>query len=263
MFAIIHEAKVSNMEQPSPIATGKTEDQEAVVADRLDFRGGPTVSVAVLLPLVQSLQTLEPGQAVELKTDAFEGLHADVMAWGRLAGHQVQHVQPPNSNQEEQATTTTPEYSQYIIVKGTSQQQQEEHQHQHHVAIIISKPGLDELLGPLGFAVAAACAGWKVSLYFLGPGVRVLRRNFRGQLPGLWAPFSGWARRGMDRMGHAPPAAKLDALQLPPFGAALYACHPSLRVFGVKERDLRDGVILAEYATFLEVVKDADQVLYP
>ena len=128
------------------------------------------------------------------------------------------------------------------------------------MAIIISKDSLEELLGPLGFALAGACSGMEVSLYFMGPATRVLKKNFKGALSGLWKPFSFFARRAMDKMGHAPPAEKLDALQH--LGAKLYVCHPSMRVFGVQESQLRNGVVLAEYATFLEVMKDANVSLY-
>jgi hypothetical protein len=55
-------------------------------------------------------------------------------------------------------------------------------------AIVISDPGLEELLSPLGFALAAAFAGGSVSIYFQGPAVRVLARSFSGKLP-------GWKRR--------------------------------------------------------------------
>jgi len=85
------------------------------------------------------------------------------------------------------------------------------------VAVIISKDTLEELLSPLGFALAGACAGMEVVLYFQGPGVRVLDRRFLGTLSSmLWKPFSRFARRGMASMGHAPPAAKLDLLQRQP-----------------------------------------------
>ena len=64
-------------------------------------------------------------------------------------------------------------------------------------------------------------------------------------------------------MGHDAPSEKLA--QLHRLGADLNACHPSLDVFHVKMSDLAfsDDVVLAEYVTFLEVMKDVTLKLYP
>ena len=63
-------------------------------------------------------------------------------------------------------------------------------------ATTISAPGLEELLSPLGFALAAALEGTGVSLYFQGPAVRVLVKGFTQKLHGPGQSFSRFARPG-------------------------------------------------------------------
>ena len=72
----------------------------------------------------------------------------------------------------------------------------------------------------------------------------LLHRKFKRRLSGFWAPFSCFARAGMADMGHDAPSEKL--------------AH-------VKMSDLAfsDDVVLAEYVTFLEVMKDVTLKLYP
>ena len=77
-------------------------------------------------------------------------------------------------------------------------------QRQGKLAMVISDPGLEQLLSPLGFALAAALEGIDVHLYVQGPAVRLLTRGFRERLPGLKRPFSRFARAGLDRAGHVP-----------------------------------------------------------
>ena len=131
------------------------------------------------------------------------------------------------------------------------------------VAMIISRDGLVDLLGPLGFAITEAACDFDVSIYFMGPGVKVLHRNYKGLLPGLWAPFSRFARKGMEGMGHVSAKDKLE--QLRSTGATFYVCHPSLVAMNIKLSSLsyQDEIILAEYAAFLEVMKNAAIALCP
>jgi len=145
----------------------------------MDFRGGSTtVSVAVLLPLYQAMKTMESART---SRGAENGLvrrtprgHCGL---GPSRG-------PRNSTYSARIAggRRNRSYNRYIIVKAIDENPTapSPQQEQHHLAIVISKPGLEELLSPLGFALAGACAGWNVSIYFQGPAVSVLQTNFRG-----------------------------------------------------------------------------------
>jgi predicted peroxiredoxin len=127
--------------------------------------------------------------------------------------------------------------------------------------MVISNDGLEELLSPLGFALAAALEGIDVSLYVQGPAVRVLARGFRPKLKGWSRPFSRFAAAQMTKSGHIPAQAKFR--QLHNLGAHMYMCGPSMEHFKVKPEDLiLDDVALVEYLTFMAVMEEADIQLF-
>ena len=128
-------------------------------------------------------------------------------------------------------------------------------------AAVISNPGLEELLSPLAFALAAALEGMDVSLYFQGPAVRVLRRGFVAKLSGPSRPFSRFARTGLSSIGHVSAQKKITQLQS--LGAHIYVCGPSMQHFKLSPEDLAfDDVVVAEYLTFMEVMANPDIHLY-
>jgi predicted peroxiredoxin len=102
---------------------------------------------------------------------------------------------------------------------------------------------------------------WDDRPYFQGPAIRVLARGFTEHLHGLSRPFSRFARTGLTKAGHLPAQDKLRQLQA--LGARLYACAGSMRHFKVAKTDLAfDGVTIAEYLTFTEVMRLADINLF-
>lgn len=242
------------IEKVPPIVTESVEEREKLKHGRkqgvppkkvLDLRGThKTVSVNVLVQVVEALTFLSTGESIELLTDDYTGLQHDIEAWGRISGNSVQ--------KSDQVA-----WDHYVITKQSSSLPKQ------RMAIVLSSNALDELISPLGFALAAATAGMETNLFFQGPAVHVLEKGFLGRLSSPFqAPFSIFARRGMAAMGHDPPAIKLQ--QLHDLGAKFYACHPSLDHFGVKESQIAfDDVILAEYMTFLEVMRDANVQMYP
>lgn len=128
-------------------------------------------------------------------------------------------------------------------------------------AAVISNAGLEELLSPLAFALAAALEGVDVSQCFQGPAVRVLSRGFVDRLSGPNRPFSRFARTGLNAIGHLPAQQKIAQLQS--LGAHIYVCGPSMEHFNPHPDDLAfNDVVIAEYLTFMEVMANADIHLY-
>lgn len=209
------------------------------VADSLIEVRGKTITTYIIHEVVKAFESMKPGEAVELLTDDFEPIEGDVSAWCRMTGHRLAAVE------------RTEDHQRFIIEKG------EPRRRGRSLSLVLSNPGLEELLSPLGFALAAALAETKVYIYFQGPAVRVLTRGFRGSLEGLGRPFSGFARKGMAETGHIPPQEKL--LQLQELGAGLYACGPSMRHFRVGKEDFAfEGVVVSEYMAFMELMESAD-----
>jgi hypothetical protein len=132
----------------------------------------------------------------------------DLQAWCRANGHELVDLSLEGKSRRVRVRKGRPQ---------TSEQR---------VAIVVSSDGLEELLSPLGFALAAALGGARVSVYLQGPAVHVLAPGFRARLRGLGRPFSRFARAGLEKAGHVAPAMKLRQLQA--LGGRLYACGPSL-----------------------------------
>ena len=217
---------------PSEQGVRKAPDTE------LDLRG-QTITTAIVWAAHQQLAGLGVGDEIALQTDPFPAIVPDLEAWCRATGHELVDV------------LRNGESWRVRLRKG------EPRRNEHRVAVVVSSDGLTELLLPLGFALAAALRGARVSIYLAGPAVHLLAPGFRAKLDGLARPFSRFARSGLEKVGHVAPDEKLRQLQA--LGAALYACGPSLQHFGVDpQRIVFDGVIVCEYLTFMEVMEQAD-----
>ena len=215
---------------------------------------GKKISVYPLVRVALEMKKLKDGDIVELYTDDYEGLRNDIRSWAELTGHGLEL---------EEMVLLGEEYDHFFITKRSVTDSVVQ-QPVERLAIIISKDSLEDLISPLGFALAGAVAGKKVSIFFQGPAVHVLKKGFKGQLSGWFSkPFSYFARRGMAAMGHEPPTTKLQQLQ--DLGAKFFACHPSMDVFGVKQSQIAyDNVSLCEYSTFLLEMHGASTIqLYP
>ena len=221
----------------------------------VDVRGtGKKISVYPLVRVALELKKLNEGDIVELYTDDYEGLRRDIRSWAELTGHELEL---------EEMVVLGEEYDHFFIKKRRSTTT-DPVPPKERLAIIISRESLEDLISPLGFALAGSASDKDVSIFFQGPAVRVLQRGFKGQLSGWFAkPFSYFARRGMEAMGHEPPATKLQ--QLHDLGAKFFVCHPSMDVFGVKQSQIAfDNVTLCEYATFLHEMSGSSTIqLYP
>lgn len=206
-------------------------------------RRGKTISTFVVFDVATQLDAMTEGETVEVLTDDYEPLRQDVSAWCQIMGHVL-------VSSEKVATGWR-----FLIGKGIPTAKDTK------LAMVISPDGLEELLSPLGFALAAALEGIDVSLYVQGPAVRVLGRGFRPKLKGWARPFSRFASAQMAASGHIPPQDKFR--QLHDLGAHIYMCGPSMEHFKVKPEDvILDDVAFVEYLTFMAVMEEADIQLF-
>lgn len=143
----------------------------------------------------KALDGVEGGEVVEILTDDAAAIVADLKAWARACEHGLL------GSAEEAGLRRL------LIQKGAPRPASQK------LAMVISHPGLEELLFPLGFALAAAMEGIEVHLYVQGPAVKVLKRGFKPRLHRWARPFSGFARRGLARAGHIGPQEKLTQLR--------------------------------------------------
>jgi predicted peroxiredoxin/TusA-related sulfurtransferase len=208
----------------------------------LDMRG-KTITTYIAYAAGQRLGGLAEGDTLELVTDTGDAIDNDIRAWCRATGHQLASAAPAGAE------------CRYVIIKGKPRPPS------HRLAAVISDAGLEELLSPLGFALAAALEGVEVFLYFQGPAVRVLARGFTEKLHGWNRPFSRFARAGLTKAGHVPAQDKIRQLQA--LGARLYICGPSMQHFRMTQADIAfPNITVAEYLTFAEAMASADIHLF-
>lgn len=216
------------------------------MAQTIDVRG-KTISTYIAYHAAEALRDMQVGNVLDLHTDDTEAIDHDLRVWCETAGHRIV------------ATERNGQGSHYRIEKQAREEGAPAHR--RSLAMVISDAGLEELLSPLGFALAAALGGTEVSIYFQGPAVRVVTRGFTPRLHGWRRPLSRFARQGLSRAGHVDPQEKLTELRR--LGAHLYACGPSMNHFGLGREDLLyDDIVVAEYLTFIEIMQQADIQLF-
>jgi predicted peroxiredoxin/TusA-related sulfurtransferase len=204
----------------------------------LDVRDKP-ITTYIAFQAAEALRSMDDGSVLELRTDEAEAIDNDMRAWCRATGNRLLATEHDEAG------------ALYRIEKHAA------HPRSRTLAMVVSDAGLEELLSPLAFALAAALEGTEVSIYFQGPAVKVLTRGFKAHLHGLSRPFSRFARRGMERTGHVSAQEKIN--QLRQLGAHLYICGPSMQHFRVSKDELiYDDVIVAEYLTFMTVMEQAN-----
>ncbi|MDH3752511.1 MAG: DsrE family protein [Acidimicrobiia bacterium] len=208
----------------------------------LDLRGR-TITTFIVYAVHRELTEMQEGERVEVVTDAFPAIDADIRAWCRTTGNALVDIVVDDGHEED--------LWRFVIEKGSPWRSGRK------LAALISDDGLFELLAPLGFALAAGLEGHDVALYFQGPAVRVLATGHVAKMHGPGRPFSRFPRAGLAKAGHIPPQEKVG--QLLDLGAKIFACGSSMQHFRVDPSHLAfDGVIVAEYLTFMEQMGDAD-----
>lgn len=216
---------------------------ETVTTARSLDRRGKTITTFVAFDAAAELRTMNEGDVLELVTEAYEPIRSDIESWCRAIGHEFISSEATESG------------FRFLIEKRTPKTKDSK------LAMIISVSGLEELLSPLGFALAAALEDIEVSLYIQGPAVRVLSQGFRPKLKGWARPFSRFAAAQMTASGHIPAQEKLG--QLRSLGGTIYMCGPSMQAFKVSRDDLIfDDLEIVEYLTFMSIMESADIHLF-
>ena len=152
----------------------------------LDMRG-KTITTFIAYETLKQLGDLADGESLELLTDAGEEIDNDIRAWCRTRGQELTAAGHHDGSQ------------QYVITKQPLRPSGKRY------AAVISDAGLEELLSPLAFALAAALEGSDVSLYFQGrrfaswpkasPSTCTGRVGRSAGSPGPGSPGPGTSRR--------------------------------------------------------------------
>ena len=195
----------------------------------IDARG-IHASVDLLESVAAVLDEVAVGEAVAVVADDFQPIETDLRSWSQVTGHDVA------------SKTSSDRAMRYVIVKGPPRPTI------HSMTAVVSSDRPKMLAWPMGLARAAALEGLEVSVFFRGDGVRVLSRFF--------TPRRKFRHRLSRRR---PPHPHGDVFRLFDHGAHVYACAVSMEENGITPADLLfDNIIVAEYATMMAVISEAD-----
>jgi len=199
-----------------------------MTAPGIDARG-VHASTDILERIIEGLDEVPVGEAISVLTDDFEAIDTDVRSWAQVTGHEVKAVA------EEDSVL-------YTIVKAEPRPTAE------RLVVVVSGDRSEELETPIGVARAALLEGLEVSVFFRHSSVRVLSRFFMPR------------RRLRDRMARRrSPHPHGEVFRLFDHGARIYACGLSMEEHGITPDDLLfDNIKVAEYATLVAIMKEAD-----
>ena len=128
------------------------------------------------------------------------------------------------------------------------------------IAIIVHSGTIDQLLCAFILGSTAATMDWDVHMYFTFWGLMMLKKGAmdKAGLPATYKHLEADLAKKLKEMNYPTPYQMLQRLKTSG-KLTLYACTPSMEMFGIKREDLIPEVdMLAGASTFLDVAADAD-----
>jgi peroxiredoxin family protein len=132
------------------------------------------------------------------------------------------------------------------------------------LAIIVQGGTLDKLYCVFILASTGAAMDMELHLYFTFWGLNMLVKDAmeKAGLPATYKHLEEQMRRNLTNMKYPTPYEMLKRLKQSGM-LKIYACSPSMEMFGIKREDLIPEVDeIAGAATFLEVAAQADITLF-
>lgn len=131
------------------------------------------------------------------------------------------------------------------------------------IAIIVNSGTIDQLLCAFILGSTAATMDWDVHMYFTFWGLTMLKKGEmdKAELPATYKHLEKELKDKLKAMNYPTPYQMLRRMK-DSGRLTLYACTPTMEMFGIKREDLIPEVdTLAGAATFLDVAADADITL--
>lgn len=132
------------------------------------------------------------------------------------------------------------------------------------LAIIVQGGTLDKLYCTFILASTAVSMDMEAHLYFTFWGLNMLVKGAmeKAGLPATYKHLEPQMKKNLQRMKYPTPHEMLERLKQSGM-LKIYACSPSMEMFGIKREDLIPEVDeVAGAATFLEVAAEADITLF-
>lgn len=132
------------------------------------------------------------------------------------------------------------------------------------LAIVVQSGTLDKLYCAFILASTAVAMEMEAHLYFTFWGLNVLVKGAMEKigLPATYKHLEETMKKNLKKMNYPTPYEMLKRLRQTEM-LKIYACSPSMKMFGIKREDLIPEVDeIAGAATFLEVASEADIQLF-
>jgi peroxiredoxin family protein len=132
------------------------------------------------------------------------------------------------------------------------------------IALIVQSGTIDKLYCAFIMASTSVAMGWEAHLYFTFWGLQSLTKGTmeKATLPGDYKNLEETMRKNLERMKYPSPYEMLKRLKQSG-QCKIYACTPTMEMFGVKKEDLIPEIDnLVGAATFLNIAANADVNLF-
>lgn len=132
------------------------------------------------------------------------------------------------------------------------------------IALVVQSGTLDRLMSALILASTAVAMNMEANLYFTFWGLNMLVKGAmdKAGLPATYKNFEEQMRRRMAEMKYPSPHEMLKSIYATG-KLRIYACSPTMGIFGIKKEDLIPEVTdIVGAATFLEIAAKAELTLF-
>jgi peroxiredoxin family protein len=132
------------------------------------------------------------------------------------------------------------------------------------LALVVQGGTIDKLYCAFIMASTAVAMDWEAHLYFTFWGLSSLVKGAleKAKLPGDYKHLEETMRKNLERMKYPTPYEMLKRLKQSGL-FKIYACTPTMEMFGIKKEDLIPEVdSMVGAATFLNIAADSDVTLF-
>jgi peroxiredoxin family protein len=132
------------------------------------------------------------------------------------------------------------------------------------LALVVQSGTIDKLYCAFILASTAVSMDWEAHLYFTFWGLNSLVKGAleKARLPGDYSHLEETMRKNLERMKYPTPYEMLKRLKQSGL-TKIYACTPTIEMFGIKKEDLIPEVdTMVGAATFLNIAAESDVTLF-
>ena len=132
------------------------------------------------------------------------------------------------------------------------------------IALVVQSGTIDKLYCAFILASTSVAMGWEAHLYFTFWGLQSLAKGAmeKAVLPGDYKHLEETMRKNLERMKYPSPYDMLKRMKQSG-KCTIYACTPTMEMFGIKREDLVPEVdSMVGAATFLDIAAGADVSMF-